>query len=420
MSVSIEQLVEYAGQLAKAGRWDDAEQIWREVRNREPQHPQALFSLGVHALKRGDAEAARALLSSARKIAPSDLLVLMTLCAAYRHLGDAEAEREAIEAALGVDPYFLPALLAKASWLERFANKTVAAATFANALKIAPPPSQWPANLRQQLEHAREVVDRHADAFGAFLERELAGLQAELSAPRAERWREAAAILARKSKPYQSESNQLHVPRLPAIPFFDRADFPFLDSLESKTDSIRAELVAALEANRGDFTPYIEMQPGQPVNQWRELNHSQRWSALHLWRNGKPIRENLDRCPETAKALAAIPTADIEGLCPNAMFSALAPGTHIPPHNGETNARVVAHLPLVVPERCTFRVGFEERAWRVGETLIFDDTIEHEARNGSEELRVVLIFDLWNPLLAAAEREMVKRMTAAARKFSGT
>ena len=31
--------------------------------------------------------------------------------------------------------------------------------------------------------------------------------------------------------------------------------------------------------------------------------------------------------------------------------------------------------------------------------LIFDDTIEHEARNDSDELRVVLIFDLWNPLL---------------------
>jgi aspartyl/asparaginyl beta-hydroxylase (cupin superfamily) len=99
------------------------------------------------------------------------------------------------------------------------------------------------------------------------------------------------------------------------------------------------------------------------------------------------------------------------------MFSALAPKSHIPPHNGETNARVVAHLPLIVPDGCRYRVGFERRTWRVGETLIFDDTIEHEAHNDSDELRVVLIFDLWNPLLAPEERELVKAMTQKARAF---
>ena len=139
--------------------------------------------------------------------------------------------------------------------------------------------------------------------------------------------------------------------------------------------------------------------------------------ALHLWRNGKAVEQNLARCPETARALAALPLADIEGLCPNAMFSALAPRSSIPPHNGETNARVIAHLPLIVPEGCSYRVGYEWRRWRVGETLIFDDTIEHEARNDSDELRVVLIFDLWNPLLGNAERELARTLAAAVRTF---
>jgi aspartyl/asparaginyl beta-hydroxylase (cupin superfamily) len=100
------------------------------------------------------------------------------------------------------------------------------------------------------------------------------------------------------------------------------------------------------------------------------------------------------------------------------MFSVLAPKSHIPPHNGETNARVIAHLPLIVPEGCSYRVGFERRQWRVGETLIFDDTIEHEARNDSAEPRVVLIFDLWNPLLEPAEREIVRALAAAKRAFA--
>ncbi|PPJ40549.1 aspartyl/asparaginyl beta-hydroxylase domain-containing protein, partial [Pseudoxanthomonas sp. KAs_5_3] len=85
---------------------------------------------------------------------------------------------------------------------------------------------------------------------------------------------------------------------------------------------------------------------------------------------------------------------------PNAMFSLLAPGAHIPPHHGVANTRLVCHLPLIVPDGCSFRVGAETRCWRRGEAFVFDDTIEHEAANESGMLRVVLIFDLWHPGLA--------------------
>jgi len=420
MTPSIDQLVERAGHLASTGQWDQAEQVWLEIRQRDPRHPRALFSLGVHALQRGDGAAAYDLLTAARKLVPNDLLLLMTLSAACQHLGNAETEREAIEAALAVDPYYLPALLAKAHWLERFGTRAAAAAMFTNALKVAPPESHWAANQRPQLEHAREFAAGYAAEYDEFLVRELGEKWSRLPKPLAERWREAASILARKTQPYHAVVNQLCVPRLPAIPFFDRAEFPFLAALEAKTDVIRRELTRALDSAGDEFVPYIQYQAGQPVNQWRELNHSKRWSTLHLLRSGKPVQANLDRCPETAKALAALPLADIDGLCPNAMFSALAPKSRIPPHNGETNARVVAHLPLIVPDGCWYRVGFEERSWRVGETLIFDDTIEHEARNDSDELRVVLIFDLWNPQLRLEERELVKAMTQRARAFGAS
>jgi aspartyl/asparaginyl beta-hydroxylase (cupin superfamily) len=418
MATHIEQLVEQANRLATSGHWDEAEQVWLEVRRRDPQHARALFSLGVHALKRGDGVAAHTLLTSARKLAPTDLLVLMTLCAACHHLGLAEGEREAIESALAIDAYFLPALLAKGTWLERFGTRAAAAAVFANALKVAPPPAQWPAALRDQLERARAFSTRYSDELDGFLADALAERLRSLPAPVNARWREAASILAGKTKPYHAVVNQLCVPRLPAIPFFERTQFPFLAELEAKTDVIRSELEAALEGARDEFVPYIQYAAGEPVNQWAELNHSQRWSTLHLWRGGQPVQANLDRCPATAAALAALPLADIGGLCPNAMFSALAPKSHIPPHNGETNARVIAHLPLIVPEGCSYRVGYDWRRWHVGETLIFDDTIEHEARNDSDELRVVLIFDLWNPLLEPEERELVKALAAATRAFT--
>lgn len=418
MAVLIEQLVDRASRLASSGRWDEAERAWWEVLGRDAQHPRALFSLGVHALKRGDGPAARELLSAARRLVPQDLLVLMTLCAACRSCGDADGEREAIEAALAVDAYFLPALLAKGSWLERFGRRASAAAMFAHALQAAPPEPQWPAQLRRQLAHAREVAGQYGDELAAFAEAELGQQLASLPSSVAGRWREAASILAGRTKPYHAVANQLCVPRLPAVPFFEREQFPFLAALEAKTEAIASELDALLAGAECDFVPYIHYAPGEPVNQWAELNHSRKWSTLHLIRSGKPVTHNLARCPVTAEALAALPLADIDGLCPNAMFSVLAPHAHIPPHHGETNARVVAHLPLIVPEGCRYRVGFEQRRWRVGETLIFDDTIEHEAHNDSDELRVVLIFDLWNPFLEPAERDLVRTLAGAARKFA--
>lgn len=411
-------LAEAAVRAANAGNFAEAERQWQELLELEPQHPQALFSLGIHALQRGDLRSSQERLNAARAVAPRDLLVLLTLGNVHRHRADSAAEREAIDAALTVDAYYLPALLARASWLERFGTAAAAAATYTNALKIAPPPTHWPDSLRPQLERAREVAARHSDALHAHLTAQVAGLQAALPAGLASRWREAVSILAGRSKPYFSECNQLHVPRLPAIPFHDRADFSWLSGIEAQTDAIRVELMSALEADRDKFNPYIAYQPGDPVNQWQELNHSKRWSAFQLWRGGLPVPENLDRCPTTARALQTVRMAEIGGLCPNAMFSALAPKTRIPPHNGETNARLVAHLPLVVPDGCLYRVGFEECRWNVGKIIIFDDTIEHEAINDSNELRVVLIFDLWNPLLSEPERAMVQALTIAARVFA--
>jgi aspartyl/asparaginyl beta-hydroxylase (cupin superfamily) len=99
------------------------------------------------------------------------------------------------------------------------------------------------------------------------------------------------------------------------------------------------------------------------------------------------------------------------------MFSVLQPKAKIPPHNGETNARLVAHLPLVVPDKCLFRVGYDTRRWVEGEVMIFDDTIEHDAVNDSDQIRVILLFDVWNPLVTPEERVIVQKLAEAERRF---
>jgi len=73
----------------------------------------------------------------------------------------------------------------------------------------------------------------------------------------------------------------------------------------------------------------------------------------------------------------------------------------------------VCHLPLIVPEGCWFRVGAETREWKRGQAFVFDDTVEHEAMNPTDELRIILIFDVWHPQLSPLEREAVSALVAS-------
>jgi aspartyl/asparaginyl beta-hydroxylase (cupin superfamily) len=53
----------------------------------------------------------------------------------------------------------------------------------------------------------------------------------------------------------------------------------------------------------------------------------------------------------------------------------------------------------------------------MGEAWAFDDSIEHEAWNDSDHVRVILIIDLWNPLLTEAERRLVEAMMVARGRY---
>ena len=417
MNDKVSALAQAAGSAAAAGKWQEAERLWHQVRGMDANHVQALFSLGVHAYQRGDLAGALEFLEGACHRAPREPAILLTLARVHRDRGLPQAAWSAIIAALAIDPYFLPGLLAKAEHLEGQHKAKAAAAVFRDVLKVAPPEADLPPALQAKLAHARDAVRRDTEELAGFLQHKLG--HPKLGGESAARWDEAVSLLAGKSRPYRSECNRLHVPRLPAITFYDDALFPWMRELEACTDAIKSELQDMLARRDAEFVPYIQYKPGDPVNQWDKLNHSRNWSGFHLYSHGQPVQAHLDECPRTTEALALVDRATIAGLCPNAMFSALAPGAHIPPHTGETNARLVAHLPLVVPEDCHYRVGYDWKQWREGKCWVFDDTLEHEARNGSGRMRVILMFDVWNPLLSLAEREIVSVLSAAHGEYLG-
>ena len=119
-------------------------------------------------------------------------------------------------------------------------------------------------------------------------------------------------------------------------------------------------------------------------------------------------------------AVSRLPQAQVALRSPSAMYSALAPKTQIPPHTGVANFRLVVHVPLIVPPGCGFRVGGELWEWRVGEGCVFDDTIEHEAWNNSDDPRYILICDVWSPRLSPEERAAIAGIIAATDAFNGT
>ena len=50
--------------------------------------------------------------------------------------------------------------------------------------------------------------------------------------------------------------------------------------------------------------------------------------------------------------------------------------------------------------------------------LIFDDTIEHEAWNDGDERRVILIFEVWHPIVDPDERRAISATFEAIDAYS--
>ena len=228
------------------------------------------------------------------------------------------------------------------------------------------------------------------------------------------RIRESIAILSGTLDPEMGmqRPTQHYVPGLTQCAWFDRKDFAWAEELEAQTRAIRDELLDLLSDDAA-FAPYIEGGTHGPARDYQGLLNNPAWGAFYLWRDGVPQSANIARCPMTAAALKSVPRPQIPGRTPTAMFSLLKPGTHIPPHHGMLNARLIGHLPLIVPDNCAMRVGDEVRPWHVGHLTIFDDSIEHEAWNDSAETRVVLLFDIARPELDAAENEVIAQCFAA-------
>ena len=373
------------------------------------QQAAAANSEGMNALRRGDFRAAAKSFERAVAADPASGALLRNLASAHRGAGDDQAELAALDRALDIDRRDLVAWMRKAELHQRLGQKGEAFEAWNAALALAEPLRPWSGPMAESLDQGARLVAEGSKAIRASVDKSLAPLAGQLDDTERRRSGAFIAAVVGQRRIYHNECHGLCYPFLPADEFFDEKHFPWFAELSAATDSIRDEL-NALVADPGEaLRPYVRMESGVGENKWSELDNSLDWGAIFLWEYGEPNRPVLDRCPETARVLDSLPVSHIPGRAPSAFFSMLKPHTRIPPHTGVTNTRAIIHLPLVVPEGCGFRVGGETRPWVVGQPFAFDDTIEHEAWNDSDELRSVLIFDVWNPHLTEREREIIAR-----------
>ncbi len=424
MSVSqvageVSELISQAERALASGDRARADALLMRVKAVDPEHPAILNETALHELRNGNAAVARDLLERAVARDGSNTRLLMNLAGSLRRLALDADEMRVIERVLAVEPRHLFALLQKATLLESQGQQRAAAKVYHNALQTIPPGTSVPVALRGLIEKAVAATKANDAALDAYLSEQVQELRGRHAGAEQERFDHCIDAFLGRRRIFTPQPTFLHFPQLPAREFYPRAEFPWLERIEAVTADIREEFERVFAQDAASLEPYVAYPQGVPLDQWAELNHSRRWSVFYLWRDGKPLDEHLQRCPRTAQLLASLPLLDIAGYAPTVFFSILDAKSHIPAHTGVTNTRVILHLPLIVPPGCRFRVGSQTREWRPGEAWVFDDTIEHEAWNDSDVPRAILILDIWNPYLTAAERDLVSATVTGIARFYG-
>lgn len=400
--------------LASQGRWAEAERAYDDLLRAVPEDGAALnfFAIRAHTQQRLDE--AQALLERARAAHPDDPVTLVNLGTLLRERGRLDEACAALRRGTELAPDLYAARLRLGETLQALGRHREAVPAYYGAIHVAQGAGRWLST--ETTEPALTPLVLHAMRVVAAGRRELF---LELLRPLRERHGGAALARVEKSLLIYLGDRPAHYPEprqrpkflyfadLPTTAFFDRALFPWYEALEAETDAIRAEMLAVLAADSG-FEPFLGHvdDASQLEDHLRGASGARAWDAYFFHRHGERRDANAARCPRTAAALEAAPLCRVRAHSPEACYSVLAPGAHILPHRGVTNTRLVTHLPLIVPDGdLALNVSGELKRWEVGRCFSFDDTYEHEAWNRSDQTRVVVLLDVWNPYLTEVERE---------------
>jgi beta-hydroxylase len=194
---------------------------------------------------------------------------------------------------------------------------------------------------------------------------------------------------------------------VPSTPFLSSTDFRDLRPLEQNWQTIRDEalqlremqkITAAQKNDDAGFNSFFKEGWKRFYLKWYDASH--------------PSAERF--CPKTVALLHNIPSVKA------AMFAELPPGGKLNMHRDPFAGSLRYHLGLITPnsDRCFIEVDGQRYSWRDGESVVFDETYIHWARNDSDIDRIILFCDIERPMRYRWARKVTKwlgrtMMTAA-------
>jgi beta-hydroxylase len=179
--------------------------------------------------------------------------------------------------------------------------------------------------------------------------------------------------------------------------FYESTDFAHLLFLENHFQEIKTELLQLIEKDQ-------EQEWLRTFPDYVKADKDKAWKVFSFVFFTMKNQIHRSICPITSKIIDQIPELI------SCDFSYMEPGTHVLPHRGYTRMVLRCHLPIIVPKgnKCGIRVGNETKYWEEGKLMMFDDSYEHEAWNKSDEKRIILMFDIPNPLWGYTAQEISK------------
>jgi len=179
--------------------------------------------------------------------------------------------------------------------------------------------------------------------------------------------------------------------------FYDTNDFDFLNPIKDNFLLIKSELLDLISHENED--QWLKTFPS-----YVKSDKNKAWKVFSFIFFNMKFPHHAKLCPKTAEIIYSIPQIL------SCDYSYLKPKTHVLPHKGYSKMVLRCHLPLIIPneELCGIRIENETRHWKEGELMIFDDSFNHEAWNNSTSHRVVLMFDIPNPLWGYTSHEISK------------
>lgn len=197
---------------------------------------------------------------------------------------------------------------------------------------------------------------------------------------------------------------------IPSKPWYEPDDYNVLkivkNILEEGAKDIKSEFLMNIPNKSNFLIPSLDPSDRSNYEYITDIElpasfKKDDWSIVVLWVDGEFTQKARDFFPKTVNILSKLES--FMDPFEEAVIFVLKPGAFLPPHHDGANTYIGCHLGLIIPENCGFRVGSETRSWTEGKTLFFDQSIEHEVWNRSQEERVVLSLQLRHPELSKFE-----------------